>query len=299
MMPGLTVGITTRDRPAALAACLRSLEAIASLSPDVLVYDDGSDPPAQDSASGVKTGVRFLRGTGGTAAGRNRIVREAAHEFVLLLDDDTLLFDAAAVTAGVTTLARDASIAAIAFSQANADGTPWAPGMQPSAATEPVVVRAFIGFAHLVRRSVFLALGGYREIFQYHGEEKEFCLRLIAAGQSTVYLPHARIAHVTDPAARDAARYLRLVSRNDCLNSIYNDPFARMLWVVPARLALYFRMRRGWKIHDPGGAWWVVGEVVRRFPRVWRDRRPVSRATLARWRSLRAPHPYRPPPVPA
>src|SRR5262249_21155289 len=268
-----------------------SLTALAGLSPEILVYDDGSDPPAEQAIGRPPAGVRFLRGALGCAGGRNLMVREAAHPFVLLLDDDTLLFDAAAVTDALTTIARDPAIGAIAFPQANADGTPWAASMQPSTATEPAIVNSFFGFAHLVRRSAFLELGGYRDLFQYYGEEKELCLRLIEAGKSVVYLPQARIAHVTDPGARDVRRYLRLVSRNDILSSIYNDPLTRMAWRVPARMALYFRMRRGWKIHDPGGPWWVVREVTRHLPRVWAERRAVSRATLARWRALRSAPP--------
>jgi GT2 family glycosyltransferase len=291
MTPRLSIGIQTRNRPDALRACLDSLGRVAHLEPEILVFDDGSEPPAS-AATGAASRVRVLRGTGAAAAGRNRIVREATGEFVLLLDDDTMVLTADAVTAALNAIAADPAVAVIAFAQANADGTPWPPAMQPSPASEPAVVNNFIGFAHLVRRSAFLELGGYRDIFEYHGEEKELCLRLIDAGYSIVYLPQARIAHVTDPRSRNASKYLRLVSRNDCLNSLYNDPPERVIWMVPARLALYFRMRRGWKIHDPGGAWWVVREVVRCFPRVWRDRRPVSRATLRRWRTLRA-HPER------
>jgi GT2 family glycosyltransferase len=292
MSTNLSVGIQTRNRPEALLACLRSLDLIAHLTPEILVFDDGSEPPAS-AVVGSADRVRVLRGSGAAAVGRNRIVREAAGEFVLLLDDDTLLLDEASIGDALAAMTNDPSIAVIAFAQASADGTRWPAAMQPSPAEEPAVVNNFIGFAHLVRRSAFLALGGYREIFEYHGEEKELCLRLIEAGHAIVYLPHARVAHVTDPASRNARRYLRLVSRNDCLNSLYNDPAGRVLWMVPARLALYFRMRRGWKIHDPGGAWWIVREVVRCFPRVWRDRRPVSRATLRRWRELREhPQPY-------
>jgi len=287
MTSRLTVGVTTRNRPDALAACLRSLETIAPLSPQILVYDDGSEPPVEGRARAAQSSVRVLRGTAGTAAGRNWIVREAAHEFVLLLDDDTLVLDAAPVIEALATIARDPAIGAIAFAQANPDGSPWPVAMQPSPAAEPSLVNAFIGFAHIVRRSLFLELGGYREIFRYQGEEKELCLRLIAAGKLVVYLPQSRIAHVTDPGARDLRRYLRLVSRNDCLNSIYNDPLLRMLWMVPARMALYWRMRRGWRIHDPGGGWWLVREVARSVPVVWKDRRPVSRATLTAWRALR------------
>jgi GT2 family glycosyltransferase len=240
----------------------------------------------------VQPRARFLRGPSGTAAGRNLIVRSATREFVLLLDDDTLIVDAGAVETALRTIAADGRVGAIAFAQSNADGSPWPAGMQPSAVTVPAVIAAYIGFAHLVRRSTFLAVGGYREIFTYHGEEKELCLRLVDAGYCTVYLPDARVAHVTDPGARDVRRYLRLVSRNDCLNSLYNDPLTRMLWMVPARIVLYFRMRRGWHIHDPGGAWWLLGELVGCLPRVWKERRPVSRATLRKWRALRTAQPY-------
>ena len=88
-------------------------------------------------------------------------------------------------------------------------------------------------------------------------------------------------------ATRDRRRYLRCVARNDCLNTLYNDPLPRLLWMLPARFGLYFRMRRAWKIDDPWGGAWLARDLLARLPRVWRDRRPVSRATLARWRDLR------------
>jgi GT2 family glycosyltransferase len=162
--------------------------------------------------------------------------------------------------------------------------------MQPSTAMNPVIVPAFIGFAHLVRRSIFCELSGYRESFEFYGEEKELCLRLLDAGYKTVYLPEARVAHVIDRGSRDLRRYLRMVSRNDCLNTLYNDPIMRVLWMLPARVALYFRMRRHWKISDPGGAFWLVRNIAGHLPDVLQRRKPVSRATLARWRQLQRNH---------
>ena len=41
----LTIGITSRDRPQALMRCLESLAAVSHLSPEVLVFDDGSATP--------------------------------------------------------------------------------------------------------------------------------------------------------------------------------------------------------------------------------------------------------------
>jgi hypothetical protein len=62
-------------------------------------------------------------------------------------------------------------------------------------------VASFIGFAHLVRRDVFLALGGYREDFVYLGEEKEFCLRLLDAATPRSTSPEpASLMFRTQPA---------------------------------------------------------------------------------------------------
>jgi len=286
--PSLTIGVTTRNRPAALARCLESLGAIVPLAPEILVFDDGSDPPA--TASGAPdVPVRIIRDASspGYIRGRNRLAREAAAPFVLLLDADTRMLSLASVERAMAVLQSDPSVGAVAFAQAEADGRPWPAQMQAARAEFPCVVPSFIGFAHMLRRDLFLSLGGYREAFEFYGEEKEYCLRLIESGHRTVYLPDALVSHLIDPGGRSVTRYLRFVSRNDCLNALYNDPLPRVLWTVPLRYALYFRMRHGWKIHDPGGAWWLAREVVRSVPRVLPDRRPVSRATLRRWRALR------------
>jgi hypothetical protein len=44
---------------------------------------------------------------------------------------------------------------------------PWHEGMQPGRGRVPSYVASFIGFAHLLRRSVFLSLGGYRANFVF------------------------------------------------------------------------------------------------------------------------------------
>lgn len=282
----LTVGITTRNRPDALAACLASLGMIAHLDPEVLVFDDGSDPPVKANACVIRDQASPGYGRG-AIVGRNRLVREAAGEFVLLMDDDARLIGATAIDTGIAVLRQDPVVGAIAFAQAEADGRPWPAEMQPSAAQVPSFVPSFIGFAHMIRRDQFLALGGYREAFGYYGEEKELCLRLLDAGVYTVYLPDALVAHVVDPNSRDRTRYLRFVARNDCLNSLLNDPLTRLAWMLPARYALYFRMRRGWQIQDPWGGLWLLREIAARLPDVWKARRPVSRDTLKEWRSLK------------
>jgi GT2 family glycosyltransferase len=292
--PPLTVGITTRNRPAALLRCLRSLSCIGGLVDRVIVADDGSDVAVEHQIRGrlsdewrARTDVIRLQGAGGYIVGRNRMVERAATDSVLLLDDDTALLDEVGIRQALGVLEARPSIGAVAFAQAEADGRPWPESMQPAPVHYPCYVPAFIGFAHLLRRDVFLRLGGYRTIFHFYGEEKEYSLRLLDAGHEIVYLPDARVAHLADPAGRSASRYLRYVVRNDCLGALYNDPWYRLAWMLPARLALYFRMRSLWRVDDPGGFPWILRELRNHWTEVWRQRRPVGRVTLRRRRRLR------------
>jgi GT2 family glycosyltransferase len=285
----VSVGITTRNRPDALRRCLESLRCIAHLAPETLVLDDASEPAAAQQLGDLASTVRIIRDErgGGYILGRNRLVREATSPFVLLLDDDAALLDQTAVERGLAVLNADPKVAAIAYPQANRQGAPWPPAMQPARSASPAVITAFIGFAHLVRRDVFLTLGGYRERFVFYGEEKDLCIRLLDAGHRTVFLPQAFVAHEPDTGERSSSRYLRYVTRNDCLNALYNEPFQRVVWLLPVRLMLYFVMRREWKVTDPFGWAWILRELVVNAAPVLRERRPVTRQTLRRWAALK------------
>jgi GT2 family glycosyltransferase len=292
-MSRITIGVTTKNRPELLRGCLASLAVAADLIAEIIVVDDTSETPIDEPLRAVPPALsarlRVIRlpDHEGYIVGRNRIMREATSDYVLLLDDDAQLLDAGSIRAGLGVMEADDRVAAVAFAMANADGSPWHAQMQASPAAYACYVPSFIGFAHLLRRRVFLDLNGYRESFVFYGEEKDYCRRLLSSGFSVVYLPAARIAHLPLPAGRSATRYLRYVSRNDCLCTLYNDPFTLLPVTLPMRLIAYFRMRRGWKIDDPGGFWWLLREVIAVIPSVVRDRTPMRFADLRRWRELR------------
>ena len=296
----LTIGITTRNRPDALRRCLRSLAAVAHLSPEVIVFDDASSTPVHEclAAWDLPMTVRVIRDdrAPGYITGRNLLMREASAPSVLLMDDDAALVSADPIERALRLLETDGQLGAIAFAQCAADGTRWDDGMQPARSDVWCILPAFIGFAHMLRRDVFTTIGGYRESFVYYGEEKELCLRLIEAGYRTLYLPDALVIHEPDPSGRSRQRYLRYVTRNDCLAALYNEPLTRLVWLLPVRLERYFRMRRAWNIVDPWGWAWILGELWKNRGSVYRDRKPVSRQTLQKWNRLRtAPQPYESP----
>jgi len=295
---GLTVGIATRDRPGPLARLLASLRPLAGELERVIVVDDGSSVDVRPAleAAGPELGPRVTLvqpGAIGMAAARNLVAELAATPYVLNLDDDVVIPGRAPLAEAVRVMDGDAKVGAVAFAQADAAGNAWPEGTQAARADYPCLARTFIGFAHLLRRDTYLALGGLRATLGIYGEEREFCLRLMDAGFHVVYLPHALVPHLVDPSGRDMRRYLRLTTRNDALAAVQTDPLALLPLTFAMRLLRYFPMRRGWAVDDPGGFVRVVREVAALLPAAWRERTPVRLSTLARWRAIgRTPPPY-------
>jgi GT2 family glycosyltransferase len=265
----------------------------------VVVVDDGSHPPLREDALRAALGgvapLELLRGEGsrGVAWGRNRIAERVEAPYLLLLDDDAVVLAEGAELAALEVMTADPAVAAVAFAQADGDGRAYPPGAQPSHATVPALVRSFIGFAHLLRRDALLAVGGFRELLEINGEERELSLRLLDAGHAVVYLPQARVAHLAAAGGRaDRGRLLFLLVRNELLASWLNEPLPLAVAATPTRLLRYFRMRSGWGIHDPGGFGRLALALVRLLPTVARERRAVRWRTIRAWLRLRASPPY-------
>lgn len=91
-MPTVSVVIPTRDRIDLLRRTLRSLAAADEVERlEVLVIDDGSDPPIESALGSEVDGLRFRvhRQEGaGLNAGRNTGIAETSGEVVAFLDDD-------------------------------------------------------------------------------------------------------------------------------------------------------------------------------------------------------------------
>ena len=295
-MTPISIGITTRNRPASLRACLQSIARVLGPAHDVMVFDDESDVPVSEQLEGVEglPPVRILRDglRRSYIFGRNDLVQQAHHDLVLLLDDDTLLLEPDGLRRAAEIMTRDTQVGAVAFAQGEPDGRPWPEGMQAGHGQAACRVPAFVGFAHLVRRFTFLAIGGYQEHLVFYGEEKELCLRLLAAGYAVVYLPDAMIAHVPDPSGRDASRYVRYVIRNDCLCSLYNDPWPLAAAGLPVRLLRYWRMASRIPGGDRGGFSWLLRELWASRRSVRAERQPMTWAQVREWRRLKQCPPY-------
>jgi GT2 family glycosyltransferase len=285
-MSGVTVGIVTRNRPESLRRCLASLAALGDALAEIVVVDDHGDVPLDDVLRRAPAPIRFIRQPrpDGYIVARNRIVRDASTEIVLLMDDDAALLPDGNALGPLALFRAHPGVALIACAMAEPDGSLWHVSMQPAPVDYTCCVASHIGFAHFIRRSVFLEVGGYRESFFFYGEEKDLCVRMLQAGYHVVYMPHVRVVHDVDPTGRSASRYVRYVVRNDCLFALYNEPWPLLLVSLPVRLLRFFPMTRG-RV-DRGGFLWIVKELVTQLPAVFAGRRAVSWATVRQWRRL-------------
>ncbi len=186
-LPGVTVVVTTRDRPALLADALRSVVAQDPAPLEVRIADDAT-PPAEPvpSVPGLEV-VVIPTGGGGTAAARNRAAAGARGEVLVFLDDDDLWLpghlaglaaafadpalgfawrDSAVIRERVEPDGRRVELARLALAR------DWDAAMMRDNDYLPPS-------AWGVRRALFERLGGFDETFEF-SEDWDFALRAAA-----------------------------------------------------------------------------------------------------------------------
>ena len=220
--------LPTRDRPGALARTLRSLggldpERYACLGGgEVIVVDNGGDANVPYRLSNG-FGVRLIREREnvGTAA-RNTGARSAVGAWLVMLDDDSEPVEAEGGGAGPeqhglvdVVMDAPADVAAIGAeiflpSSLHGDG-PLAGRPRREAGGRPEV---FVGCGALIRRDVFLEVGGYDAGFGYYAEEYDLCARLLLGGWRVTHDRRFRVAHHKVEHGRDMDRIVRMLVRN-------------------------------------------------------------------------------------
>jgi len=205
--PSVTVIVPTRDRADDLTRCLASLAGLAYPRErlEVLVVDDGSRDPGAVARAAAEHSARLLVNARnrGPAQARNRAAREATGEVLAFLDSDC-----AAAPDWLAEL-----VPYFAWGRVGAVGgrtLGWSRGSRLDRYEEvssPLDMGARLEFAGggpeglyvptcnlLVRRSVYLELGGLREELRV-GEDVDFCWRLREHGHVLVYAPDGVVRH--------------------------------------------------------------------------------------------------------
>ena len=244
------IGITTKDRWEDLETTLSVLSSQGLSMLETIVIDDGSSRPTPPSLLERFPWVRFERSdrSYGLVEQRNRLARMIKSDYYLSLDDDS--FPAAGnLGRAVEFLEGKSDTLGLAFSIALPHE------VLPRSIRIPIPVRYYIGCGHLLKRELFLNLGGYAQNWIY-GEEPEFCLRALHKGYRVYLYPDVVIRHNRTPVARNLKKTARYYIRNEALVGLLYFPFPhsvlRFCNALPAILrnpewnAQWASLIRGW-----------------------------------------------------
>ena len=280
--PIATIFIPTYNRPKVLAETLEHLCRLDRIDDiEVLVLDDASEPDITGPLAERFGRFTFLRSdvNRGQSHGRNVLIGQARGELLFGLDDDSWYLRPDAIARALEVFDQHPSAGLLSFRIRWADGR--AMPEQP-AAIRPV--RTFIACGYAIRKNVAQTVGGFLAPLRRQGEEQELSLRILDAGYDILQVDDIDVYHLETDEGRDHQIHHALAMRNELLTIALRYPLRSGLIAGPRALASHavFCWRQKWFRAYRGGLTGFIG----RSGWALRNRAPVSRATLARYRQL-------------
>lgn len=298
--PGASIVVVTRNRLDSLRIALSSCVAQEYEPLEILVFDDASEDNTSDIVATEFPSVRLLRSEQrkGLIALRSESFRVARGSYVFSLDDDSYYSDPRTVACVVKQFESNPRAGAVAMTYIERrlrDGAL----LEVRADHAGEAVRSFRGCAHAIRREAALKIGGYRDFFVHQGEERDFSLRLLAAGMDVVQGDNPPVVHLPS-LVRDQTRVDYYGVRNQLLFDMLNIPHP---WMVPRLFADVLRLltyKLRWNTAVPRLGYVLAGLAA--CLRYSSMRQPIARAVYKDYlrRPMQYPRPWRGPlPEPA
>ncbi len=296
--PTLSVCISSHNRGDSLLLCLNSLALLKEMSYEVIAIDDGSRPPLSRAIehnldAEVCSRLRLIRYSQncGHIRCRNELIRLSRAPFVLQLDDDVSLYDSQGIYSGVEVLENDPHVGAIALAELDNSGNRCPETVQPGSVPNNCYVPTFIGYGAILRRDVFLKIRGYKEMFEWGGEEGDYCKRMLNLGYRVVYLPNSVVVHSHSPVGRHKVKRLAFLARNSIFSGILNEPLLLLFVTVPLRLLLYlhkqYHLSEDLSSENVFSLKWLVSQILTNFKTLWADRAPLKWTTHFEWKIIK------------
>ncbi|WP_275006726.1 glycosyltransferase family 2 protein [Promicromonospora iranensis] len=223
----VTVVIASRDRRDELLTSLPAHRA------RVILVDNGSTDGSADAVAAARPDVRVIRLSRNVGAVARTIgVRAATTPFVAFADDDSWwapgsLHDAADVLAGHPRLGLVCARILVGPEERT---DPVSEQMAASPLPHDISVpgSALLGFvacATMVRRSAFLASGGFDPVVRFPGEEERLALDLAAAGWAMSYVQDVVVHHHPSPSRQPPGRRQHGMARAATLTALMRLPW--------------------------------------------------------------------------
>ena len=214
-VPELSVVIPTRDRAEKLRRTVEGLRAqdLEQSRFEILVVDDGSDPPVSPEQLGETPNLRVHRLTHGERSRARNAGAEQAKGSILLFVDDDMRVGSTTLRAHLAAQEEWPGVLAVGAIRLPEPmlRTPFGRFRQVLETAEVPVVRGPSGLPNFaaagnmsIARARFLELGGFDHSL-VSSEDQDFALRHTAAGGGIVFLPEAIAVH--DDAATTLRSY--------------------------------------------------------------------------------------------
>ncbi|GAB2475746.1 glycosyltransferase [Promicromonospora xylanilytica] len=272
----VTVVVASRNRRDDLLATLP-----VHRGPVILVDNDSTDGSA-DAVAAVRPEVRVIRLSRNVGAVARTVgVRAATTPFVAFADDDSwwapgALHEAAEVLAEHPRLGLVCARILVGPEE-RTDSVSDLMAVSPLPHADSVPGAALLGFvacATMVRRSAFLAAGGFDPVVRFPGEEERLALDLAAAGWAMSYLKDVVVHHHPSPNRQAPGRRQYGIARAATLTALMRLPWRDAVGEL-----------RGVAARSPSHRSGVLRGLLE-APAALRRRRPIPGEVLALRRML-------------
>lgn len=268
----ITFAVLTRNRAGAVLRCVESLRVQLSDGDELLVLVNGTedDTTARLVAAVPQARVVETSRNLGCPGGRNRLAQLAKTEWIVYIDDD------GEVPPGFVALARRsiqehpgaAVIAGCAIDAVHPDPDTLSPGP----------VGNFSGGICVLRRSLFLELGGYPEEGVRQGEEIEYAIKLLRQGGTIWRDPALRLLHHADNSLPKLREVIREGLRGSLLTGLRFCPlYALLPWLF---WKTFSYCRWGMRMRDFRPVAHGLRDAMRHSGAALRSREPVRLSVL-------------------
>ncbi len=289
--PTLAISIATRNRLSDLESTLKVVARLDPPPDEVLVCADGC---TDGTVSWVRERFPLVRlliheEARGSIVSRDRILREAASDIVLSLDDDSHPIEADFVARVKELFAATPRLAVASFPQRSDEfpETLLQADFGPS-----LRVGGYVNCAAAFRHSTYLEIGPFDLSFFHAYDEPDYALRCLARDWEIHHHTGITVRHRYSSKERSELRTHQNHARNEQWSLWKRCPFPQLLFLSIFRCLRQFQYacRRGprWIIREP--LWWLA--ALRGLGAALRDREPISWGVYSRWlRLLRHPEP--------
>ncbi len=294
----VSIVVPTIGRVEPLGACLASLAACTPRAAEIVVVDQSGDEAIQrlvDTYAAI--GARCTTCPGrGVSKGRNVGIREAAHEIVLVTDDDCTVAEDWVARAWAL-MGRDGK--GIVTGRVLPVGDPQAvpsakEDEEPHDYTGEIHAGALFPNNMALPKTPVLELGGFDELFgpSEAAEDNEFCYRWLRAGRSLRYEPSLVVWHHDWRSAAELERLYVAYARGQ--GFFYAKHFRRgdlrmlrwlgrdLYWGVRSLAAAAVKRRARWTDPRRGILRGLPSGLWRGWRTYWRDGASSARAARRR-----------------